>query len=234
MTQKDILFLILDNINKGIKFVVDPEDRIQFAHLNLQGIVCFLTCLIIDNRDINSKRLFCEFSIAGKKAISISSFHSAANYLRIGIGLLNKQSWVSHYDLTIKLYDAALEAYYATGQFSAFELTAKQPLIHAKCFGDKLNAYLNQVRYLTALERGDEALATCLTVLETLGEEIPRQSSNSTLKEEGLVVRNLLQKSVSRDLLKFPLLEDPKKIVSWIMQTHFYRNFMKILMYGFA
>ncbi len=38
IAQKDVLFLILDNINHGIQFVVDPEDRIQFAHLNLQGM----------------------------------------------------------------------------------------------------------------------------------------------------------------------------------------------------
>mmetsp|Transcript_10680 Transcript_10680/g.22399 ORF Transcript_10680/g.22399 Transcript_10680/m.22399 type:complete len:1400 (+) Transcript_10680:184-4383(+) len=195
-TRKDILFLILDNVNIGIKkFVVDPEDLIQIANLNLQ---------------------------AGNKAISVSSFHSAANYLEVGIGLLDEQSWVSHYDLTIQLYDAALEAYYAIGRFSSFELTAKQPIKHAKCFKDKLNAYINYVRYLTAAERGEEALAICLNVLETLGEKIPRRIGNKTVMEEALIVTNLLQKTMSCDLLGLRLLKDPKKIaISYFLDAVF-------------
>ncbi len=161
-------------------------------------------------------------STAGKKAISTSAFHSAVNYLQIGISLLNEHSWVSHYDLTMKLYDSALEAYYATGQFSAFELTAKQPFLYAKCFEDKLNSYIYYIRYLTAVGRGDEALATCLTVLETLGEDIPSDCSISTLTDEGLIVRNLLQKSDSCDLLELPLLENPKQIVSQMIRKRWF------------
>ncbi len=151
---------------------------------------------------------------AGNKAISSSAFHSAANYLRTGISLLSDESWVTEYDLSIQLYDTALEAFVATGQFETFEAMVKKPLTHARCFDDKLNIYHNLVRYLTVAGRSEEALATSLSVLDALGERIPMDSNVQNFLEEASFVKELLRNSSTKDLLDLPFMDDHKKVVS--------------------
>ncbi len=154
------------------------------------------------------------FCPAGNKAISASGFHSAAEYLQTGISLLSDDSWIRQYDLTIQLYDAALEAYYTAGQFEKFEAAVKQPLAHATCFEDKLNSYHNLVRYLTASGKSDEALETCLSVLKTLGVEISSNADAESLLAEAKSVKETIRNSSIPNLLDLPKMKEFDKIVS--------------------
>lgn len=164
-----------------------------------------------DHISIRVTSLFCP---AGNIAISTTRFLAAAEYLQTGISLLSKDSWTQQYDLTIQLYDAALEAYYTAGQFSKFDAAVKQPLTHARCFEDKLNSYHNLVRYLTASGKSEEALETCLSVLKTLGVEISPNANSESMLAEAISVKEIIRKSHIHNLLDLPRMKDLDKMVS--------------------
>ena len=77
--MEHMIFLIVDNMNRGSKLIDDPYQKYEVSQLNLE---------------------------AGEKAVSSSAFHSAAKYLLTGLSLLGPESWEVKYDLTIKLYHA--------------------------------------------------------------------------------------------------------------------------------
>ena len=77
--MEHMIFLIVDNMNRGSKLIDDPEQKYEVSQLNLE---------------------------AGEKALSASAFHSAAKYLLTGLSLLGPESWEVKYNLTIRLYDA--------------------------------------------------------------------------------------------------------------------------------
>jgi len=181
----DFLFMIVENMNRGTDLKLNRDEMTQLARLNLQ---------------------------AGNEAMSTSGFHSAAKYLQQGINLLSKDSWIHEYDLTIQLYDAALDTYYTAGQFSNFEVAVKQPLTHAICFEDKLNSYHHLVRFLTASGRSEEALETCLSVLKKLGEEIAPNADIKSLLAEASCVKQMIRNSSIDDMLDLPKLKDSHKI----------------------
>jgi len=62
--MKDILFLIVDNMNRGARLIEEPRKRIEVAQLNLQ---------------------------AGERALSTSAFESASRYLQVRLDTLSKR-----------------------------------------------------------------------------------------------------------------------------------------------
>ena len=77
--MEHMIFLIVDNMNRGSKLIDDPDQKYEVSQLNLE---------------------------AGEKALTASTFHSAAKYLLTGLSLLGPESWEVKYDLTIRLNDA--------------------------------------------------------------------------------------------------------------------------------
>lgn len=76
---EEMIFFIVDNMNKGEKLISETDKRMEVAKLNLQ---------------------------AGERALSMSAFQSASKYLMSGVSFLDPGSWVTHYDLSLRLYDA--------------------------------------------------------------------------------------------------------------------------------
>lgn len=79
-----------------------------------------------------------------------------------GISLLGNECWETKYNLALKLYDAASEALFVTGNFQRLSETTEEPLEKAKCFEDKLNIYHNLVRSLIAWGKHDEVSSSLL------------------------------------------------------------------------
>ena len=109
--------------------------------------------------------------LAGEHALGTSSFHSAAKYFMSGIeDLLQDDCWETQYKLSLKLHDAALEALFATGDFTTLSMLTSKVLANARNFDDKLNCYHNLVRYLASSRQSEKGISTCISVLEQLGE----------------------------------------------------------------
>ena len=186
----DVLFTIVGNMNVGLRLIKAQEQKNEVARLNLQ---------------------------AGEKAIASSAFESAAQYLMAGITLLHENSWNDDYDLTIRLYDAASEALFVTGDFSSLSSIIQKPLIRAKSFEDKLNTYHSLVRFLHASGHLNEGISKCASILSQLGEIIPARVDNSVYMEEVRRVKQSLMNLSEEDLLSLPVMKDERKLVRCIL-----------------
>lgn len=79
LDNSDYLFTIVGNMNIGARLIKSQEQKLEVARLNLR---------------------------AGEVASATSSFHSAANYLMLGVTLLPDNSWDEDYDMTLRLYNS--------------------------------------------------------------------------------------------------------------------------------
>jgi len=133
--KSNLLFCIVDNMNRGVHLMNEARQKYDLASLNLD---------------------------AGNKSIAASAFHSAERYLMTGISLLGNECWETKYNLAMKLNDAASEALFVTGNFQRLSEITEEPLEKAKCFEDKLNIYHNLVRSLIAWGKHDEVNGSLL------------------------------------------------------------------------
>lgn len=74
----NIIFTVVVNMNHGIRQLKTLAQFHEVARLNLK---------------------------AGKKAMTLSSFDSAAKYLLVGVSLIKEESWNSEYELSLELHD---------------------------------------------------------------------------------------------------------------------------------
>lgn len=83
--MENMLFIIVDNMNRGSSLINDPEQKWEMAQLNLE---------------------------AGEKALKEAAFLSAAKYLLAGISFLGPDSWELKYNLSLNLHDAGMSVWY--------------------------------------------------------------------------------------------------------------------------
>jgi len=177
------IFLIVSQLNIGKRLVLEDDDTAyDVAKLNL---------------------------VAGEKAISTSSFRSAAGYFLAGIGILPEGSWECRYHLTLDLHDAALDALLVIGDFTKLHnLAYKHILPNTVNFDDKLNCYLNLVRYLVASGQLEKGISTCTKVLGKLGVEFPDAITEAIGMKEFLEVKHELSAYSDDQILSLPLISD--------------------------
>jgi len=183
------------------------------------------------------------YLLAGEQALKTSSFHSAAKYFMSGIELLQGgDCWESEYNLSMKLHDAALEALFATGEFTTLSMLTSKILTHARNFDDKLNCYQYLVRYLASSRQSEKGISTCITVLEQvgetkgiamglgftmglnlcnfLGETLPTKISDVVIYTAYRKTKRLLDKYSEDDILRLPQMVDERKLVAMDFLNH--------------
>ncbi|MBE9561375.1 MAG: AAA family ATPase, partial [Proteobacteria bacterium] len=112
LNNPEQIFEIADHLNLGIQLINSQIERNEVARLNLQ---------------------------AGKKALTATAYEAAANYLQMGITLLDEKSWHQHYELTLNLYIKGAETAYLNGNFKLMDKLAQTVLDHAQNLLDKVS-----------------------------------------------------------------------------------------------
>eukprot|EP00571_Detonula_confervacea_P007895 CAMPEP_0172331684 /NCGR_PEP_ID=MMETSP1058-20130122/62053_1 /TAXON_ID=83371 /ORGANISM="Detonula confervacea, Strain CCMP 353" /LENGTH=1323 /DNA_ID=CAMNT_0013048953 /DNA_START=104 /DNA_END=4075 /DNA_ORIENTATION=+ len=181
------IFAILGHMNKGIRLIQTHDQKYEAAKLNL---------------------------LAGETCIKTSSFHSAADYFTSGIKLLPEDCWEFEYNLTLNLHDAAQEALFVIGDFHKLRLLSAEVITKAKKFDDKLNSYNNLVRYLVSLDKMEEAMSTCTSVLSELGEPMPAQVTNEACYHAIVTTKTMLAKYPGDQILNFPRMTDARRLAA--------------------
>eukprot|EP00804_Cyclotella_cryptica_P016522 CCRYP_004731-RA/>CCRYP_004731-RA protein AED:0.12 eAED:0.12 QI:171/1/1/1/0.77/0.7/10/1096/934 len=187
------LFPMVCNMNAGIRLIQSREQKYEVAKLNFQ---------------------------AGEKALSSSAFSTAGRFLVAAVNLLDEQSWVDHYEFTLKVHDAAGVALYAVGDFTTLKTVMLKPVMRARCFEDKLNTYHNMVRFLSSSGRMKEVIVKCSSILAQLGEIIPEDMNQEICDEEAERVKEALVPLSEKDLLSLPVLTDQRKMAIMMFLNH--------------
>jgi predicted ATPase len=191
MEQVDVdshVFVILSQIRLGIKLVNQENDRHAIASFFLH---------------------------AGKKvATTVSSFRIAATYLSLGVSLLDRHSWRSHYDLCLSIYNLAAEMEMSLTNHEVMNSLVDTILREARSTEHKVQAYSTRIYALGVLGKNDEAIKIGLDVLKALGETFPRDNIFRTGRMIMSVIQfnQQLEKKSDNDILNLSPMTDERKL----------------------
>lgn len=181
------IFAIVDQLNVGIAVIESQSEREQLAELNL---------------------------IAGQKAKASTAYQPAFDYLNIGLGLLEEDSWQSQYKLMLALHLDGVEAAYLSGHFEQMEQLAQKVQQHAISALDKVKVYEIQVLAYAAQHKQTEAIKIALSALKMLGIKFPNKPSSWVLLQNQLQVRLALTGKQIEDLSLLPIMTHLEKLAA--------------------
>ncbi|MFC1886380.1 AAA family ATPase, partial [Thermodesulfobacteriota bacterium] len=183
----DELFANVEQLNSGKALIKSENDRFEAAELNL---------------------------LASRKAKGSTAYVAAAGYARIGIELLPKNCWESHYKLTFDLYRESADADHFTGDFDKGELHYHELLARAASDSDKILIYQDQARQFANQRRYSEIIDLTMKGLDLLGFTIPESKAEQILlmKQEGERLKNNLAGRTISDLYDIPEMTEPNAL----------------------
>jgi len=188
MEHKDddsLQFLIADMWNRGNAFVTEDEERMFLVKLN---------------QDVSGR--------ARRK----SSFSSASHYLRMAIGLLDRDTtWRQNYELSLSLYSSFAKCAANTGEVGECHDAVETVLANATDVFDKQAAYEARMHSLEAQGRNDEVLNVGLGVMKELG--LPLSSKPNMLWTLLQIVRRKrrLDRITDEEVLSLPRIHDKRQ-----------------------
>jgi predicted ATPase/GAF domain-containing protein/tRNA A-37 threonylcarbamoyl transferase component Bud32/two-component sensor histidine kinase len=179
------IFAIVDHLNLGLELISDEFELIEIARLNL---------------------------IAGQKAKTATAYAAAIEYLKIGLGLLVKDSWQTHYELTLALHTEAAEAAYLNGDFGQMQKLAEIVKNCANLLLDKVKVSEVEILAYIGQNKLQEALSAGIEVLELLGVDFPPEPNSFDLEEALSETNSILSGKQAEDLINLPQMADPQQL----------------------
>ncbi len=176
------IFDIVNQLNHGIELINQPAEREEIVQLNL---------------------------IAGRKSKTTNAYAEAVDYLKNAIKFLPAESWETDYQLTLIVYEEAIEAAYLCGNFSQMEYWQDILLSKAVTFLDRVKTYEVKIAAYVAQNKLREGIDVALSVLSQLGIDFPLEPTPGDW-QKGIqeVTDNLGGKPVA-SALDLPVMSDP-------------------------
>ncbi|MFN6449320.1 MAG: PAS domain S-box protein, partial [Nostoc sp. DedSLP05] len=187
------LFEIVDHLNRGNEPIAERAERIEIAFLNL---------------------------IVGQKAKAATAYEAALKYFTTGLKLLDTDSWLSEYDLTLALYSQAAEAAYLHGCFDEMEQFVEVVLNNAKTAIDKVQVYDSKIQAFLSQGKLKEALKTGLEVLKLFGVTLIETPSQLEVQKELEETSSLLAEQKIEDLIELPEMTAPEPLAAMYIMAN--------------
>ncbi|MBD2181749.1 AAA family ATPase [Planktothrix sp. FACHB-1355] len=185
------IFDIVNQLNIGIELLTEPNQRHELAQLNL---------------------------LAGKKAKQSTAYEPALKYFTAGLNILENDSWLTQYQLTLDFYLEKIECNYIIQHFEKAEKLVYQALSQAKNNLDR--AKINSIRLIHYQNnaRYEEAIRVGLSTLELFGVTLPYSPSQTDILSTAKKVKKSLGKRKIADLIDAPeLVDEASKIAILIL-----------------
>ncbi|MEO5970867.1 MAG: serine/threonine-protein kinase PknK, partial [Bdellovibrionia bacterium] len=187
------VFIIVNHLNLGSSLITDQNENVILAQLNL---------------------------LAGKKAKASAAYAAAARYLEIGIFALPKESWETHYQLTLELSLACAECYSLLGRMDDAEKLFQLLLQFAQNKIDAAAIYNLQIELYITQSRLDKVAQSAFEGLSLFGIHLTSSPpQESVIQAYQQIYKNLGLRSIE-SLLDLPLMENAEiKAVMSILST---------------
>jgi predicted ATPase/class 3 adenylate cyclase len=173
--REEKIFDMVNQFNFALELITESEEKYKWAELNL---------------------------IAGEKAKLSAAYQPALTYLKVGIDLLEQDSWQQHYTLTLSLYAKAAEVAYLNTDFELMDQMIEAVLSQGKTVLDTVAVYEVKILAYNAQSQFNEAIAIGLKVLKLLGINLPSHPHT------GHVLWGLLQTKLAIGFKPIPSLVD--------------------------
>ena len=177
------LFEVANQLNRGSALIVDREEKVQAATINLR---------------------------AGRKAKASAAYASAGAYLASGMVLLDEGDWSSQYELTFDLWLEHAQCDLLNGDFESAERLIPELLKRAASKVNQAAVYELKVRLHTVQGEYPQAVENALACLRLFGIDLPAYPSAQELEAEyQRIWRNLDERSIE-SLIDLPRMADPE------------------------
>ncbi|HEY9877197.1 MAG TPA: ATP-binding sensor histidine kinase [Leptolyngbyaceae cyanobacterium] len=179
------LFNIVNQFNTGLDLIVESQEKIRLAQLNLK---------------------------AGQKAKMSAAYEAAIAYLQAGLQLLPSDSWENYYSLAFALHLELSECACVAGQIELSEQLADVALSHAKTKLEKAQVYSLRMLVYTDSNRISDVLETGRLALNLFGYDFPLNPEPlqaAVQQELAQVEINLAGRQIS-ELINLPEISDPE------------------------
>ncbi|MBE9125432.1 MULTISPECIES: AAA family ATPase [unclassified Coleofasciculus] len=183
----ETIFKIVDYFNCGIAEETRQEERYKITRLNW---------------------------IAGEKAKAAMAYGAAFKYFETGRLLLTSDSWQTQYDLTVSIYDSAVEAAYLCGNFHQMNDLAEVVLQNAQTLLETVIIYEVKLRACVAQSQLKAAVTLGLQVLKLFGLEFPPQPSPVDIQQGLEEITLRLAGRSPADLINLPKMTDAHQLAA--------------------
>lgn len=133
---------IVSQLNYGISFLNDPEEKAKLAALNLD---------------------------AGRKAGLVGAYAAGRSYLEIGMQLLQTDGWDTQYDLCFAIHENLVLCMSVTGAKDKAEDLLRHLFHHAKTKNEKGRIYLLKISFLSTMAQYNQIIETGIEALRLFG-----------------------------------------------------------------
>ncbi|NES64150.1 MAG: AAA family ATPase [Okeania sp. SIO2D1] len=196
------IFNIVSQFNAGIELVSQQKEKSEIAGYNL---------------------------IASRKAKNSAAYQPAWNYAKIGINLLDPQSWQNCYQLTLELYEESVELAYLNGDFETMEKISEIFFNKANTFLERIKIYQIKIQACVAQNRLLDGVAIGLNALKSLGVNLPEEPTEEDLQQGRSEIALLTRDRKIPDLANLPQMTNPDilatvQILSSLFALTFFTN----------
>jgi len=182
--REERIFDIINQLNQGIDLIIGNDEKHELAGLNL---------------------------MAGKKAKASAAYKPAFDYFKTGIRLLEEESWKTHYDIALNLWSEAGEAAYLCSEFEMIAQYAREVEEKSENLLDCIKVYEARIMALIAGNKPQDAIDTGISVLQSIGEDLPRNPDKQHIMLELAKMKEALEGKNIEDLIDLPVMTDPSK-----------------------
>jgi PAS domain S-box-containing protein len=181
--RQEMIFEIVNQLNRGAPLITEQEERERLAELNL---------------------------IAGKRAKASTAYASARTYLSTGMAVLGREGWTNRYELACGLWLERAECEYLNGNFDEAEQLISELLARGASKIDKAAAYRLKVDLHVMKPEYPKAVESALECLRLFGIEMPEHPAREQVEAEYEKVWSHIGGRPIESLIDLPLMTDPE------------------------
>jgi PAS domain S-box-containing protein len=185
--REEVIFEIVNHLNRGAALITAPDERDQVAELNM---------------------------IAGKRAAASTAYASALKYLVAGAALLPEDKWERLQGLSFELELQQADCEVCTGALQRAE--ERLAALGTRTVGtiQRCNVAHRRVDLYTMLGDGERAVAVALECLRHVGIDWSAHPTDVQARGEYDRIWSLLGNRAIEDLVHLPLMQDPEALAT--------------------
>jgi PAS domain S-box-containing protein len=183
--REEAIFEIVNQLNRAPALLTSPDEREQFAELNL---------------------------IAGKRAKASTAYASALNYLTAGVALLPVDSWESRHTLMFELTLNQAECEFLTGALTESQERLTELSHHATNTVERAIVTSLHIDVWTTLDQATRAMAVALEYLRHVGIDWSAHPTEEEAWREYERIWSRLGGRAIESVIDLPLMSDPESL----------------------
>jgi predicted ATPase len=151
---------------------------------------------------------------AGERAVELSHFENAFEYLSKGITFLGWRGWRDNYELCLRLHNAGAEVAFCTGDHDLVYNLVDETINNCRSVDDAIQAHCAKIYSLGSNGQLRNAISYGLLNLKILGEPFPTRCKSVRLRFELRNVRKRTRRISDTEMLRLPIMRNQSKLAA--------------------